>query len=306
MDSFKESLEKNRSTLKNNYRFKVFVLGAKKHFELTIPDFWEIHYVDEMVDAQILHKITDNYTPAEACWALKSVLMLELIHEYKNVFYFDSDIYFFGDLALLDSELGDANILLTPHYLKPYPDDGFAPNDLTLLRSGVFNAGFIGVKSGAESERFLRWWQNRTLRFGRNDPDNGMCGDQKWLDLVPVLFENVKICRHSGFNVAYWNLDERRLVSVDGTYMCENDTLVFFHFSGFDPSEHHMVVSKHQNRIIMSHQYSELFQFYKTKINAYTGIFSGAEFQYYKYSKYWHAYAKQYRKIQDKFKNPRK
>ena len=33
--------------------------------------------------------------------------------------------------------------------------------------------------------------------------------DQRWLDLVPALFDDVHIVRDPGCNVAYWNLPER-------------------------------------------------------------------------------------------------
>jgi len=39
--------------------------------------------------------------------------------------------------------------------------------------------------------------------------------DQKWINLVPLLFEGISISRHVGLNAAFWNLHERTI--SDGT-----------------------------------------------------------------------------------------
>ncbi|MDQ3880665.1 MAG: glycosyltransferase, partial [Chloroflexota bacterium] len=54
--------------------------------------------------------------------------------------------------------------------------------------------------------------------------------------------------RDPGYNVAYWNLHDRRVESADGGYLAAGRPLRFFHFSGFDPNRPD-VLSRHQNRI---------------------------------------------------------
>ncbi|HNY13775.1 MAG TPA: glycosyl transferase, partial [Candidatus Wallbacteria bacterium] len=107
----------------------------------------------------------------------------------------------------------------------------------------------VGVRNCPEGQRFAAWWQAQLLYFARNDPASGQCGDQRWLDLVPVLFPQMGIVRHHGANVAYWNLPERQLQrSTAGEWCCANgDPLLFFHFSGFNPRQPQQL-SHFQNR----------------------------------------------------------
>jgi hypothetical protein len=66
--------------------------------------------------------------------------------------------------------------------------------------------------------------------------------DQRWLDLAPTLFDDVRIVRDAGCNVAHWNLPERDLGAAPRS---------FFHFSGFDPDQPH-VVTKYSRRLAMA------------------------------------------------------
>ena len=192
----------------NKYLFEIYLLGCVE--KVNVKNNHAIKYVEDCIDNSIIDEITKKYTPAESCWVLKSFLLEYLINQkFEYVFYFDSDIYLFGNLYEISRQMNNVSILLTPHYLIQYPTDNFTPTELTLLRAGLFNAGFIGVRNTEEARRFLHWWQAKNLAFGYNEPNKGMCGDQRWLDLVPILFNNVKICQHKGFNVAYWNLHER-------------------------------------------------------------------------------------------------
>ncbi len=142
--------------------------------------------------------------------------------------------------------LDEAEIVVTPHALAPAMD-GLRPSDIDFLRNGSFNLGFIALRRGAESLSLLDWWERRCLSHGFNDLGFGTFVDQKWIDLVPSYFESVHVLRHRGCNVAFWNLHERQLFEVNGSYRVNDVPLVFFHFSGVraDAPE---VLSKHQTR----------------------------------------------------------
>jgi hypothetical protein len=71
--------------------------------------------------------------------------------------------------------------------------------------------------------------------------------DQRWLDLVPTLFEGVGITRDPGANVAYWNLAEREVAIEDGQVRVGRRPGRFFHFSGFDP-ERPATVTRYSSR----------------------------------------------------------
>jgi hypothetical protein len=66
---------------------------------------------------------------------------------------------------------------------------------------------------------------------------SGFFVDQKWINLVPCLFNEIHILRNPGCNVAYWNLHERFLTRESTGYVVNgNSALTFFHYSGYSPS----------------------------------------------------------------------
>jgi hypothetical protein len=201
------------------------------------------------VPARIARTMRARYSQAELCCAAKPYLIAHLLgNGAGEVHYLDADCFAYASLAPLSEQLAHADVLLTPHALSPIPDDGRTPRALTILRGGAFNAGYMGVRNTTEGTRFARWHGEMTHRHARNAPDEGMCFDQRWLDLVPALFPGAAICRDAGANVAYWNLHERSLAQDDtGAFRVNGEPLRFFHFSGYQPSRP-AALSIHQNR----------------------------------------------------------
>ena len=77
----------------------------------------------------------------------------------------------------------------------------------------------------------------------------GLFVDQRWLDLVPGMFDGVRILRDPSFNAAYWNIPTRTLTrDPDGRIQVDGDPLRFFHFSGVDV-HNPKTISVHQDRI---------------------------------------------------------
>ncbi len=168
----------------------------------------------------------------------------------NQIIYLDPDIVLFAPLTPLQARLETANLILTPHLTGELDLEG-RPNEVSILQAGAYNLGFLAVSCGPESLRFLRWWQHRLFDNCVVDTANGLFVDQKWIDLVPGMYEGVCIERHPGCNVAYWNLPHRNITLQNGAYLVNGVPLLFFHFSGFDP-ERPQVISKHQDRLRMS------------------------------------------------------
>ena len=76
----------------------------------------------------------------------------------------------------------------------------------------------------------------------------GLLRRQRWFDLAPGFVSDLAIVRDPEYNVAYWNLHDRRMAHSDAGYTVNDRPLAFFHFSGFDP-EHPLILSRHQDRI---------------------------------------------------------
>jgi hypothetical protein len=227
--------------------FLLLVNASRRSMRLTAGI--RVLHIEDCIDAVQLRAMRKSYTNAELCFAAKPFLIAQLFAAgAEQVHYLDGDCQVVGTMAPLISDLASADLLLTPHSFSPMPEDGCTPRSLTLLRAGVFNAGYIGVRNTAEGITFVSWLSSMTAKYARNAPKEGMCGDQKWLDLAPVLFPGTLICRHPGANVAYWNLHERQLsLGATGRFLVNGLPLIFFHFSGYTPQQPSQL-SMHQNR----------------------------------------------------------
>ena len=170
----------------------------------------------------------------EACTAVKAGAMLHLMDAgYETVVYLDPDIAVFHPLDTVMTALDGAAIVLTPHQTSPNRNARvMGDNELASLRFGVFNLGFIAVRSDGPGRNFAEWWAAQLLRACYDDPVAGLFTDQKYIDLVPGLFDGVSILRDPGCNVASWNLSTRRLaIAADGGIRVNDALLRFMHFT---------------------------------------------------------------------------
>lgn len=166
-----------------------------------------------------------------------------------GIVYLDPDIFVLRRLDKVEQFFADGSLaVLTPHLNAQINDDRF-PDELTVMRSGVYNCGFVAINAAhPKAGELIQWWSGK-LEFGCYvDIAGGLFTDQKWMDLVPGMFPDVRILRDDGYNVAYWNLAQRPVSrTADGSFMAGNVPLVFVHFSGVvlsDPRQ----FSKHQDR----------------------------------------------------------
>ncbi len=196
-------------------------------------------------------RLAGIYDVTELATAVKPQLLAHLLTDSEHVVYLDPDIKIFDSLDELADLARNHDIVLTPHTTVPLPRDGRRVDSRHVLGSGVYNLGFIGVGSGARP--FLEWWGENTKREALVSPEQMMFTDQRWIDFVPAFFRHY-LLKDPGYNVAYWNLHGRDLVGRDGRYLVNDYPLRFFHFSGFNYRQPHLL-SKHQDdnpRVLLS------------------------------------------------------
>lgn len=134
--------------------------------------------------------------------------VLERLHDDEALFYLDADLCFFSDPSAMVRELGQADILLTPHHFADHLQSKAANN-------GFFNAGFLGVRRTEDGMRAIDWWSERCAEWCYDRVEDGKSSNQKYLEAFPALVPTAKISAHPGLNVAPWNID-RFFFSVDG------------------------------------------------------------------------------------------
>ena len=209
------------------------------------------------------------YDVTEFATSVKPFVLKQLVGSHDCVFYIDPDIKVFAPLSPLVEKTVETGWSLTPHSMKPIKRNEWQPTEQEIKAAGIYNLGYVGVTKN--STEMLEWWGERLRRDCIIDVENQLFTDQRWIDMAVGIFP-VHIERTTSYNVAYWNLDHRRLWKDGDVFMVDDDVLRFFHFSGYDPKKPHWI-SKYQigrPRVLMSDNsvMSELFVDYGTQMLA--------------------------------------
>lgn len=252
------------SLLKYNPDY-TFVIGLIDK-ENRIPESYDLSQFQvielEELNIPYLQKMNELYNFFELCCALKPFFAEYIFRKFEapKVFYFDSDICIYASLETAELLLDKNQMVLTTHCLTPLPDDDKNSKEQNFLNGGIYNGGFFGLsrKTFLSKESPLQWWKEKLRNHCRVDLCNGEFVDQLWLNLIPIYFEEVAILRHIGYNMAVWNLHERRLTLENETYFVhgtknEKTELIFFHFTGFQ-NDQPSLLSKYQNRFTMNYR----------------------------------------------------
>jgi len=249
-----------------------------KCYVLIVDDFEA--YIDPADECFEIVRLTDleipdlpdfcfKYDVKELCTAVKAHLLGYLTRErsVERLLYFDPDILITAPLDELYEKLDIHDVVLTPHLDTDYPEDDLLPDDSHILRAGQFNLGFIGINSSENAQAFLNWWRPKLYNNCVVDVLHGYFVDQRFIDFVPILFENVLLEKNVGYNVAYWNLHSRRVSNQQGSWKCNDGPLYFFHFSGYDPlraaMSSHIPSSLSRHRLSRRDDLSKLFAVYR-------------------------------------------
>ena len=232
---------------------KVMMESARRHhpdatFYLCLGD----HRADEpgfypagceIVDAAGLgiegfESLAFGYDAMELNTAMKPFILLEALRRgHGQVMYFDTDIEIHSPLDDILARLdAGASMVVSPHVIRP-AEGAREPDDLGIMRAGVYNTGFLAIRDCEETREVLAWWGRRLLRYCLKAQDSGLFVDQKFFDLVPCFGDGIHILRQTRHNVAYWNLPERSVTREGEGRKVDGAPLGFFHFSGLDPAK---------------------------------------------------------------------
>jgi hypothetical protein len=229
----------------------VLIVDPPDHLDLDQFQRFKTLSLRDLGEPDLLEQMSFYYGPAEFCWSLRGFM-----HEYMQNhtphdawLFLDSDMMVSGSFDLIFQQLDHCSILLNPHFQKT----GYLPAgswiELSVLRVGKFNGGFLGLRRSPTTAAFIAWFKERLNRFAFDEPRfeglHVLYADQLWLDLVPIHFPEVEFLRHPGANLAHWNLFERDLVlHSDGRVTVDGQSLLFTHFSGWSIEEPELV-SRH-------------------------------------------------------------
>ena len=199
-----------------------------------------------------------QHNVVELCTAVKGRGFQEIFRRYgpDKVIFFDPDMVLFSGIEVIERQLDQHSVLLTPHQTDPARTrSAILDNEVSSLKYGVFNLGFLAVRNSAEGMRFVNWWSDRLRDFCFDDRSRGFFTDQKWGDLAPAFFPDLGILRDPQFNVSTWNIDSRCITGdpTGGVYV-NNIPLCFYHFSGIDSGAQKLMLEVHGNNNPVLHQ----------------------------------------------------
>ncbi|SHG57649.1 hypothetical protein SAMN04488109_0905 [Chryseolinea serpens] len=201
----------------------------------------------DAIGVDFFEEMVHQYNIIEFNTSVKPFYFEYLFQKYgadSLVYYVDPDIAVYGSFEEMNNLLLTNNFLVTPHILKPLLEP--SPFETVFLNVGVYNLGFIGMRHSETTTLFLKWWQRRLREFCYINFSKGLFVDQLWVNFIHLLFDKAYILPSPGYNMAYWNMYERKLFVSDGKYFVNtSDTpLVFFHFSGYDFSNNPLKCTK--------------------------------------------------------------
>jgi len=208
-------------------------------FDLAEEDFDYILSAEDLY-GDATNKWLFGHDIVEACTAVKGRASVRILQrdDCDKLVYFDPDIALFNPVDPVIDLLDEYDIILTPHQIDPVPGEdkvAVRDNEITSLGYGVYNLGFLAL-AGAEGLRMAQWWEERLNDWCHDKLDMGIFVDQKWCDLVPCLFDKVKILRDPGYNLASWNLSCRQMhFTEDGRALINDVPLRFYHFTKLGP-----------------------------------------------------------------------
>jgi len=270
-----QALVLKQSFLKHNKGFRFFIFLVDEYsseIDYSVFDPATIILAKD-INGIDFSSLLEKYYIIELNTNVKASAFKHLIKLNPNaevIYYLDPDLYFYSSLDVLNEKLNTKAAVLTPHILTPIERDGKFPDENVFLQYGVFNLGFLGLNPKMETtKKMLDWWEHRTLNFGYDRAHKGYFVDQLWMNFLPVFYDDIEIITSYGYNMAPWNLHERRIVNAENNKILLNDNseLVFFHFSKISTEDQ---ISREFNRFDLSDfpLLRELYNDYKEALKA--------------------------------------
>ena len=156
----------------------------------------------EQLETADLLAVKNDRSRAEYCWTL-TPWSIQWVFESEpsapRVTYVDADVFILKNPSPIYDEFDASNcaVMLTEH--------GYAPEYDQTPTSGRYCVQFLPFARG-EGERVLRWWRDRCLEWCYARFENGLFGDQKYLESFEHVFPGqVHVARFNRYFQAPWN-----------------------------------------------------------------------------------------------------
>jgi hypothetical protein len=203
-----------------NFRLWILCIDRDCFTTLTSLNLEHVYLLNlEELENSSLLAVKAGRTRAEYCWTLTPWSIqwaFDADPSANRVTYLDADIFFLKspNSIFQELDLSGKSFLVTEHGYSPWHD--------RTACSGRFCVQFVPVIRG-NGEIILSWWQDRCLEWCFSRYENGMFGDQKYIEQISVDYEEaVHVIHGDNRFLAPWNAEIFRY----------SDAIVY-HFHGF-------------------------------------------------------------------------
>jgi hypothetical protein len=244
------------SVLEHNPEYHVIIGLVDRVPENLSASYWQPYELIPVENLMIpgLQEMVDKYDIVELNTAVKPFYIEYLYQrnaQAEAVIYLDPDILVLSDLSPVLDKLHSNNIIITPHSCTFDDSSTNVYYELSMLRTGIYNLGFLATARSETTFFFLKWWQARLREHCYYRPGSGIFVDQLWVTLAPLYFPGVHVEKNPGCNMCYWNHFERRLTIRDGRYIVNGEhQLLFYHFSSYDPRQRDQMSTRKKSLVM--------------------------------------------------------
>lgn len=231
--------------------FKLFVLCVDDECYKYMKDFKSTQIVCSKIDdlnRSDIMSIKSSRKLNQYCWTLKPAFINYLFKQNKEIeriTYIDSDLLFFQNPEIIFKNQPNKSVLISDGKI-------FLPKcSRELIRyiqnkTGNYNSGFISFKRDMNGIMCCKWWDEKCIESCTEKPDEDTFGDQKYLDYMPCLFDNVGEITTPGVNIGHWNSQKYEYSFINDEVMINNYRLIVYHFSGFRIIDKNNMVQIHE------------------------------------------------------------
>ena len=222
-----------RSLLKVCPSFRLYVFAfdddaARLLNQLALPEITVITLA-EFEDPDLL-RVKPTRSVGEYCWTCTASTILYCLNHFDidHCTYLDSDLFFYQNPQVMIDEMGENDILITPHW--------FAPDNDNSDEVGKYCVQFITVKNTENARDIVTEWRNECIEWCYSHHEDGKLGDQKYLDKWPEVHKGGCVSSNMGGGVAPWNMERYLFERKDGAlYATEREhgvpfPVIFCHF----------------------------------------------------------------------------
>ncbi|AGK97903.1 hypothetical protein [Clostridium pasteurianum] len=170
-----------------------------------------------------------NRNLKEFAWTAKAPMILYIFKYYPDIpslIYIDGDTKFFSSPLPIFQEFSNYSVMLTRERF-------YIPDKDNMYRLyGSYNGGFLAFKRDHNAIEALQWFRKKCLQWCYNRSENGLYGDQIYLDSLPKMFKNVVVTENIGINATAWHSHASIIDKQNDVVRINNVPIIFYHYSG--------------------------------------------------------------------------